>query len=75
MTVKQPLQHASCAAGEKFVVVTLKMMFLLSFLAIFGFSSISQDTSEDPSSGFGFKPNYGNFVIFFSDFFLYGDGF
>ena len=56
-------------------MVTLKMMFLLSFLAIFGFSSICQDTSEDPSSGFGFKPNYGNFVIFFSDFFLYGDGF
>jgi len=49
-----------CAAGEIFAVVTLKMMFLLSFLA-------SRAYARTPRKihpwDFGFGPNYANFVI------------
>ena len=49
-----------CAAGEIFAVVTLKMMFLLSFLAS---RACARTPRKIHPRDFGFGPNYANFVI------------
>ena len=72
LTVTTPLQHARVRRRRNFCGGNPQNDV---FTIVSGFSSICQDTSEDPSSGFWFWTQLCQFRDQDPNFFLYGDGF
>ena len=72
LTVTPPLQHARVRRRRNFCGGNPQNDV---FTIVFGFSSMCQDTSEDPSSGFWFWTQLCQFRDQDPNFFFYGDGF